>query len=53
MTIDVFLNGGRPPSWILAEVKFGGITVSGTSVLVSGPNFLCITATAIELWPLK
>ena len=23
-----FQNGGRPPSWILAEVKFGGISVS-------------------------
>jgi len=29
-----FQNGGRPPSWVFAEVKFGGISVSGTSVLV-------------------
>ena len=29
-----FQNDGRPPSWIFAEVKFGGISVSGTSVLV-------------------
>ena len=33
-------NGGRPPSWILAEVKYEGISVSGTSVLVSGSNFV-------------
>jgi len=31
MAIYVFFqNGGRPPSWIFAEVKFGGISVSGT-----------------------
>jgi len=101
VAIDVFLNGGRPPSGILAEVKFvvtgihgriylhtkfgeatstggrvmaiyvfskwqsvaildffaevkcGGISVSGTSVLVSGPNFVRICAIATELWPFK
>jgi len=33
-------NGGRSPSWILAEVKFEGISVSGRSVLVFGSNFV-------------
>ena len=45
-----FQNGGRPPSWIFAEVKFGGISVSGTSVLVSEPNFVRICAIATKLW---
>jgi len=35
-----FQNGSRPPFWIFAELKFGGISVSGTSVLVSVPNFV-------------
>jgi len=48
-----FQNGGRPPSWILAEVKSGGISVSGTSVVVSLPNFMRICGIATELWPLK
>ena len=48
-----FQNGGRPPSWIFAEVKFGGISVSATSVLVSEPNFARICALVIELWPFK
>jgi len=43
----------RPPSWIFAEVKFGGISVSGTSALVSEPNFVRICAFASELWPFK
>jgi len=30
-----FQNGGPPPSWILAEVKFEGISVSTTSDLIS------------------
>jgi len=34
-----FLNGGLP-FWILAKVKLGGISVSGTSILVSEPNFM-------------
>jgi len=46
-----FLNGGRPPSWIFTEVTFGGISVSGTSVLVSEPNFVGICAIATELRP--
>jgi len=32
--------GGWSPSWIFAEVKFEGISVSGTFVFVSEPNFL-------------
>jgi len=48
-----FQNGGRPPSLILADVKFGGISVSGTSVLVSVSNFMRICGIATELWPLK
>jgi len=48
-----FQNGRRPPSWILADVKFGGISVSGTSVLVSVPNFMRICGIATELWPFK
>ena len=48
-----FQNGSRPPSWIFAAVKFGGISVSGTSVLVSEPNFVRICAIATELWPFK
>ena len=47
-----FPNGGRPPSWILADVKFGGISVSGTSVLVSVPNFMRIRGISTELWRL-
>jgi len=43
----------RPPSWIFAGVKFGGISVSATSVLVSEPNFVRICAIATELWPFK
>ena len=46
-----FLNGGRPPSWIFTGVTFGGISVSGTSVLVSEPNFVGICAIATELRP--
>ena len=42
-----FQNCSRPPSWIFAEVKFGGISVSGTSVLVFEPN-LC---EYVQLWP--
>ena len=34
-------------------MKFEGISVSGTSVFLSEPNFVWICATAIELWPLK
>jgi len=34
-----FQNGGQPPSWILAEVKFESNFVSGMSVLVSELNF--------------
>ena len=41
-----FQNGGRFPSWIFAEVKFGGISVSGTPVLVSEPNFVQICSIA-------
>jgi len=48
-----FQNGGRLPSWIFVEVKFGGISVSGTSVLVSESNFVQICAIATELWPFK
>ena len=48
-----FQNGGRPPSWILVEVKFGHISVSATSVLVSAPNFVRISGIVTELWPLK
>jgi len=48
-----FQNGGRPPSWILVEVKFGGISVSGMWVLVSVPNFMRICGIATELWSLK
>ena len=33
------------------EVKFGSISVSGTSVLVSEPNFVRIYATMTDLWP--
>jgi len=29
MAIYVFQNGGWPPSWIFAEVKFEGISVLG------------------------
>ena len=48
-----FQNSGRSPSWIFAEVKFGGISVSGTSALVSEPNVVRIRAIATELWPFK
>ena len=48
-----FQNVVRPPSWILAELKFGGISVSGTSFLVSVPNFVRISGIETELWPLK
>jgi len=48
-----FQNGGRPPFLIFAEVKFGNISVYGTSVLVSVPNFMRICGIATELWPLK
>jgi len=48
-----FQNCSRPPSWIFAEVKFGGISVSGTSVFVSQPNFVRICVIATELWPFK
>jgi len=48
-----FKNGGRPPSWIFAEVKFWGISVSGTSVLVSEPHFVRICSVATELWTFK
>jgi len=44
-----FQNGGRPPSWICAKVKFRGISVCGTFALVSEPNFARICAIAIEL----
>jgi len=46
-------NGGRPPSWILVEVKSGSISVSGTSGLIPETNFVWIPAIAIELWRLK
>ena len=36
-----------------AEVKCGGISVSGTSVLVTEANFVRIYAIATELWPFK
>jgi len=35
-----FQNGGWPPSWIFAEVKFERISVSETFVFVSEPNFV-------------
>ena len=38
---------------MFAEIKFGGISVSGTSVLVSESNFVRICAIATELWPFK
>ena len=36
-----------------AEIKCGGISVSGTSVLVTEPNFVRICAIATELWLFK
>ena len=36
-----------------AEVKCGGISFSGTSVLVTEPNFVRICAIATELWSFK
>ena len=48
-----FQNCGRPPSWMFAEVKGGGISVSVTSVLVTQRNFVRICAIATELWPFK
>ena len=51
MAIYVLSNVAPPKSWICAEVKFGGTSVSGTSVLVSEPNFVRIRATVTELWP--
>ena len=39
--------------WIFAEVKFEGISVFGTFVFVSEPNFVSICAIAPELWLLN
>ena len=47
-----FLNGGRPPSWILSEAKFQSISGSRTPILVSGPNIVRLWAIAAELWAL-
>ena len=44
-----FKNGGRPPFWIFAQVKYGNISVYRTSVLVSVPNFMRICGIATEL----
>ena len=55
MAIYVFSKWQSPPSWIFAEVKCGVMSVSGTSVLVSGLNFVWVglCAIATELWPFK
>jgi len=43
-----FLNGGRPPSWILSQPKFQGISGSGTPILVSKQNIVSIYAIATQ-----
>ena len=46
-------HGRQPPSWIFAEVKYEGISVSETFVFVFQPNFVRMCAIATELLPLK
>jgi len=53
MTIYVF-SKWRPAAILdFHKVKFEGISVSGTSVFLSQPNFVSIYAITTELWPLK
>jgi len=49
MAVYVFQNSGWPPSWIFAEVKFEGISVSGTFVFVSVNVCNCDWVMAIKL----
>jgi len=37
-----FQNGGWPPSWIFAEVKFEGISVSGTFLSLNQISSECV-----------
>ena len=53
MAIYVFSKWRSAAILDFAEIKFGGISVSGTSVLVSELNFVRICAIATELWPFK
>ena len=53
MVIYVFSKWRSAAILDFAEVKFGGNSFSGTSVLVSKPNFVRICAIATELSPFK
>jgi len=53
MVIYVFSKQRSAAMLDFGEVKFGGISVSGMSVLVPVPNFMRLCGIATELWPLK
>jgi len=43
-----FRNGDGPPSWILSEAKFQGISGPGTPILVSKQNIVSKYAIATQ-----
>jgi len=49
MDIFLFQNGGRPPSWILLQVKNDVTARCGLPISVTVPNLVTIAQTAAEL----
>jgi len=53
MPIYVFSKWRSAAILDFCRIEIGGISVSGTSVLVPEPNLVRICAIATELWPFK
>ena len=49
MAIYLFQDGGRPPSWILIQVKNGATTRCGLPMSTTTPNLVTIAQMAAEL----
>ena len=49
LQFSVFQNGGRPPSWILLQVKSGIMTGCGLSMSTIVPNFVTVSQPAAKL----
>jgi len=49
MVIFLFQDGGRPPSWILIQVKNGVTARCGQSMSITMPNYVTVCQLAAEL----
>jgi len=49
LRFSVFQKGGRPPSWILLQVKSGIMAGCGLSMSTNTPNFVSVSQPAAEL----